>query len=109
MKRVAIGAVILSILGLWTGSDALAKGGKNKGKRSETVAAAIETYKSLDKNSDGKLILDEYKAGKPDAQEAEKAFKALDTNADNALSQAEFSPPVEKVRKNKNKKKGQST
>jgi Ca2+-binding EF-hand superfamily protein len=109
MKRFAIGVVVLSILGLVAGSPALAKGGKNKGKRADALAAAVETFKSLDKNADAKLSLDEYKAGKPDAQEAEKAFKALDKNSDGTLSQDEFSPPVTKAHKNKNKKKSQST
>lgn len=106
MKRFVFGIVVLSIVALLAGGEAMAKGGK-KGKRSEAAAAAAETYKSLDKNGDGKLTLDEFKAGKTDAQEAEKAFKALDKNADGTLSPDELSPPVEKVKKNKNKSKVQ--
>jgi Ca2+-binding EF-hand superfamily protein len=60
------------------------------------VLAAEETpedvYKKLDANSDGKVSLEEYTAGKEGKKKenAEKQFKKLDANSDGALSLEEF-------------------
>jgi Ca2+-binding EF-hand superfamily protein len=101
MKRFVIGVVVLSIVGLLGHGEALAK----KGKKKSVPATAVDTFKSLDKDGDGKLSLDEFKAGKTDAQQAEKSFKALDKDNDGALSKEEFGTPATTVKKNKNKTK----
>ena len=59
-------------------------------------------FKKMDKDSDGKLTLEEYKGkrtGKK-AERAEKLFKRLDKNSDGSLTLEEF-----KTRKKKKKKK----
>ena len=53
----------------------------------------------MDRNHDGRLTLEEYKVGFPDAVDVEKEFKALDTNGDGTLSIDEYKaghpdPPV---------------
>lgn len=47
-----------------------------------------DTFKALDKNGDGKLSLDEFKAGGKD--NTEDAFKAKDANKDGALTVEEL-------------------
>jgi Ca2+-binding EF-hand superfamily protein len=101
MKKFAIGLVVLGIVGLLAGGQALAKGGKNKGR--DPAATAAEAFKALDKNGDGKLSLEEFTAGK--IAEAEKSFKALDKDSKGFLSQDEFGPSVVKVKKHRNKEK----
>ena len=103
MKRFAIGLVVLCVIGLLAGGEAMA-GKKNK----KNGAASASSFTALDKNADGKITLDEFKAGKTDAAEAEKSFKALDKDGDGSLTKDEFAaaaPTVEKVKKNKNKNK----
>lgn len=47
-----------------------------------------DTFKALDKNGDGKLSADEFKAGGKDM--TEDAFKAKDANKDGALTVEEM-------------------
>ncbi|MGC8720515.1 MAG: EF-hand domain-containing protein [Thermodesulforhabdaceae bacterium] len=47
-----------------------------------------DTFKALDKNGDGKLSVDEFKAGGKD--NTEDAFKAKDANKDGALTVEEM-------------------
>jgi len=50
------------------------------------AAAESASFESLDKNSDGKVSMDEASAN----DKLFVAFKSLDTNKDGALSKAEF-------------------
>ena len=68
-------------------------GGKNGGgvRRRGSVASLPRTtpsFSELDKDHDGRLSFDEYKAGYPDATQED--FKALDTNGDGKLSISEY-------------------
>ena len=52
-----------------------------------------EAFKMLDKNNDGSISLDEFKAsprGQKDATKAEEHFKKLDTNSDGKVTLEEF-------------------
>ena len=53
---------------------------------------AEKAFKKMDANSDGKVTLEEVKAGKEGdkAAKAEKAFTRLDKNSDGSLSLEEF-------------------
>ncbi|MGO9115837.1 MAG: EF-hand domain-containing protein [Thermoguttaceae bacterium] len=72
------------------------------GRRRGPVASLPRTspsFSELDTNHDGRLTLDEYKVGFPDAVNVEEEFKALDTNGDGTLSIDEYKaghpdPPV---------------
>jgi Ca2+-binding EF-hand superfamily protein len=67
-----------------------------KSKKRQSVE---EVFKRLDKNSDGKVTLEEFKAhpGLKNKEAAAKAFKAADANADDKLSLAEFRDWAEKM------------
>lgn len=57
------------------------------------------SFSELDKDHDGRLTLEEYKAGFPDAEDVEKEFKALDTSGKGWLTIDEYKaghpdPPV---------------
>jgi Ca2+-binding EF-hand superfamily protein len=55
---------------------------------------SAEAFKKLDTNGDGKISLDEFKAGpmgKKDPAKAEEMFKKKDTDGDGFLSLEEFS------------------
>jgi peptidoglycan hydrolase CwlO-like protein len=81
-------------------------------KRRVAVASLPRTtpsFSELDKHQDGRLTFEEYKAGYPNATEAE--FKALDTNGDGFLSIDEYKaghpdPGVVPIAKKKGKKGG---
>ncbi len=63
------------------------------GKRHVAVASLPRTspsFSELDKDQDGRLSLQEYKAGFPNDPNAEAEFKALDTNGDGYLSIDEY-------------------
>ena len=75
----------------------VARNGKNRGqkngKRRGSVASLPRTspsFSELDTNHDGRLSLEEYKAGFPDVANVEEEFKSLDTNADGVLSIDEY-------------------
>jgi hypothetical protein len=87
------------------------RGNKNGKNNNNNVAAAkrrgpvaslprtTPSFSELDKHHDGRLTLDEYKAGYPDVPNVEEEFKALDTNGDGYLSIDEYKaghpdPPV---------------
>jgi Ca2+-binding EF-hand superfamily protein len=79
-----------------TCGGAFAADGADKKKRDPEAQ-----FKKLDKNSDGKLSLDEVK-GKAEgkrAEAAEKRFKAADKDNDGALSLEEFKSMSEKKKK----------
>ena len=54
------------------------------------ISKASENLKKLDKNGDGKLSPDEYRASIAKKEDAEQRFKIFDTNHDGALSEEEF-------------------
>jgi hypothetical protein len=57
-----------------------------------------EQFKRLDKNTDGKLTLEEFKGKREEAQ-AKKAFERIDTNKDGGISLEEFKAFREKQKK----------
>ena len=66
------------------------------------------SFSELDTNHDGRLSLDEYKAGFPDAVDVEKEFQSLDVNGDGTLSIDEYKaghpdPPVVRTKRPKRK------
>lgn len=67
-----------------------------------------EVFKALDKNNDGKLTLDEFKANKKKPEQLEKAekwFKAKDKDNDGVLTLDEFKahPPKKEGKGGKKK------
>ncbi len=64
------------------------------GSASAAEAKCPDSFKALDKNGDGKLSLDEFKAG--GEKNTEDAFKAKDANKDGAISLEEMCPPEKK-------------
>lgn len=64
-------------------------------KKKPDPAAA---FKKLDKNSDGKLTLEEFK-GKREEAEAKKGFDRMDANKDGGVSLEEFKAAREKKKK----------
>ena len=84
--RMLLALVLMG--GLTAGAFAADKGDKKKGEKMSPEAA----FKAKDKNSDGKLSLEEF-VGHADGEKkaaAEKRFKAADKNGDGSLDQAEF-------------------
>ena len=91
------------------------RNGKNNNaavkRRRGPVASLPRTspsFSELDTDHDGRLTLEEYKAGYPDSPDVEKEFKALDTNGDGTLSIDEYKaghpdPPVVPIRRPKKK------
>jgi septal ring factor EnvC (AmiA/AmiB activator) len=75
--------------------------GRKKGRRGGVASLPRTTpsFSELDTNHDGRLSLDEYKAGYSGVADVEAEFKALDTNGDGLLSIDEYKaghpdPPV---------------
>src|SRR3954463_12927561 len=68
----------------------------------EKKADPEAAFKKIDANSDGKISLDEFKAGpmgKKDPAKAEEIFKKKDKNNDGSLTLEEFSAHGEKKAK----------
>ena len=67
--------------------------------KSKKRSSVEEVFKRLDKNNDGKVTLDEFKANPSikNKDAAAKAFKSADANADEKLSLAEFRDWAEKM------------
>ena len=80
----------------------------NKGRGGvASLPRTTPSFSELDTDHDGRLTLEEYKAGFPDAVDVEKEFKALDTNGDGVLSIDEYKaghpdPPVVHTTRKKN-------
>jgi len=67
-----------------------------KSKKRQSIE---EVFKRLDKNSDGKVTLEEFKAfpALKNKEAAAKAFKAADADSDKKLTLAEFRDWAEKM------------
>ena len=75
------------------GAGDLALAGSNKEKKGKQSPDAV--FQKHDKDSDGKLTVDEFKGSKTGskAARAEKKFQKLDTNGDGAVTRDEFKTP----------------
>ncbi len=85
----------LCILALGTAAS-LQAADKKKPAGDKPKASAEESFKKLDKDSDGFVSLEEFKAGKKDPVAAEAAFKKHDANGDGKLTLEEFSAHAKK-------------
>ena len=67
--------------------------------KSKKKSSIEDVFKRIDKNSDSKVTLDEFKAhpGIKNKDAAAKAFKAADANADGSLTLSEFRDWAEKM------------
>jgi hypothetical protein len=95
------------------GGDAVHAGNKKRNRKNgnprgpvASLPRTCPSFSELDTDHDGRLTLEEYKAGFPDAVDVEKEFKALDTNGDGTLSIDEYKaghpdPPVVRIKKPK--------
>jgi Ca2+-binding EF-hand superfamily protein len=77
---------LLSALVLSTGVAMAADEAKPKAK-----VDPAEAFKKLDKDADGSISLEEFKAGQKDPAKAEEMFKKKDKDNDGKLSMEEFS------------------
>ena len=77
--------MLLSAVVLMIAADARAKP-----KQPDTPPRTSPTFSALDKNQDGKISLEEFKAGFPGLANAEEKFKSLDKNGDGFLSMDEY-------------------
>lgn len=75
-------------------------GGKGKGKQRPHLSPE-ERIKKWDKDNDGKLSLDEFKAKKKDATKAEARFKKIDANNDGFVTLDEMKAAEEKEKEKK--------
>ncbi len=93
MLTVALGLVFTA--GPVMAADAAAKAAKAAKADKKTPD---ELFKEKDKNSDGKLSLEEYSAGLEGKAKdnADKSFKAKDKNSDGSLDLEEFKAKKEK-------------
>jgi len=75
------------------------KGDKGGGKRPDPA----RVFKKKDADGDGKLSLEEFKAGMPEKAltKADDRFKKLDTNGDGSLSLEEFEAGMQRQRPKK--------
>ena len=108
MKRAFLSLLIFAFVAVLGAGDALAKPKGGKPKRPDAPPRTSPTFSALDKDMDGKLTLDEYKAGFPDAKDVEAEFKSLDKDGNGSLSISEYKaghPDPAVPPKNKNKKK----
>ena len=79
--------VVVVLLGI---GGVSAQGKRKPNNRPDALPRTSPSFSDLDKDQDGKLTLEEYKAGFPDAKDVEKEFKSLDTNGDGTLSIDEY-------------------
>lgn len=100
MKQLLCSLVVLA-MGL--GMVGMARAAEEKPKKQFDPEAA---FKKMDKNSDGKLSLDEFKGKKKDEAlaNAEKVFKAKDKDGDGSLTLEEFKATIKKEGAKKQKK-----
>jgi Ca2+-binding EF-hand superfamily protein len=100
MRQLLCGLVVLA-MGL--GMVGMARAADEKAKKPFDPEAA---FKKMDKNSDGKLCLDEFKGKKKDEAlaKAEQVFKAKDKDGDGSLTLEEFKTPLKKEGAKKQKK-----
>ena len=102
MKSITSILAVLAVgttLALAADEKPAAAGAAEAGKPKRDPA---EIFKKLDANGDGKVSLEEFKAGpagKKDPAKAEEIFKKKDTNGDGFLSLEEFSAHGEKKAK----------
>jgi Ca2+-binding EF-hand superfamily protein len=68
-------------------------------KEGKKAATPEEKFKKLDTNGDGKLSLDEFKAGAKDPAKAEAQFKKLDKNGDGFVDLEEYKAGTAKKEK----------
>lgn len=87
MKRLLTWVCLLAFVGGVMGEAAA----QEPKKKPDPEAA----FKKMDKDSDGKLTLEEFKANKKNKalENAEKQFARLDKNSDKAVSLEEFKAP----------------
>lgn len=89
-RHVVVRAVIAAFTAvcLLPGLAFAQKGEKGQGKRPDPA----KVFSRKDADGDGKLSLDEFKAGMPEKAlaKADNRFKKLDTNGDGSLSLEEF-------------------
>ena len=108
IRRVSI-FLLCGILVLGLADSARAKG---TSKQPDTPPRTSPTFSALDKNQDGRLTLDEFKAGFPDLANSEETFKSLDKNGDGVLSldeyKAGYPDPVPPPKPGKGGKNGNS-
>lgn len=94
----------LTVLAICSGATFVAA----EDKKDQANDARVEaSFKRLDTNSDGKLTLEEYKAGKTAeaAAKAETEFKHMDKNNDSSLTYAEFKAGHDKSKDQKDNRK----
>lgn len=79
---------------------------KKKDEAKKPHKSPEEIFQMLDKDNDGKVTLDEFKANKKtpeQVEKAEKAFKKRDADGDGALTLEEFTAAPKKGDKEKKK------
>ena len=101
MKRVLTWICLFGFLAGLVGSAA-AQEKKPEKKKPDREAA----FKKMDKDSDGKLTIAEFKANKKGKalENADKAFARLDKNKDSSVSLEEFKTPAAPKKKKKDGK-----
>lgn len=67
----------------------------------QDAGKAEARFKTLDKNSDGKLSLEEFKEGSKDAGKAEGRFKRMDKDNDGSVSLEEYKAAAGKKKDDK--------
>ena len=99
----AVGVAGLLVVGA---ADAAEGKGKGKGKGEGKGAPAEKHFKKKDTNGDGKLTLEEFKAGMPAERSAraDKVFARFDKNGDGSVTLEEFKAGHEQAQKQKQKK-----
>ena len=106
MRTLSLVAAFIALIAL-AGSAEAGKG-KKSGKKSNGSAEVEAVFLKYDKDADGFLSLDEFKAidKKLGTTKLEAGFKKLDTNGDGKLSKSEMQgKPDAKKAEDKKKKK----